>query len=171
MHFRCTLLELLTFFLFFRFHANLSSMPSGMPWPPCSSNWIFPRWLIFRAWVLARNVRGLVVFLLRRTVSCLTFSLHHCHRRSCLCIKEALYTWRTRLTEQRDDMLTNQGETAVWMQMKALYPVARADLSKSLRAGKGRVHDALLPANWWCPSEKQEHEIPEGCLWCCLKPA
>lgn len=103
-----------------------------MPWPPRSSNWIFPRWLIFRAWVLARNVRGLVVFLLRRTVSCLTFSLHHCHRRSCLCIKEALYTWRTRLTEQRDDMLTNQGETAVWMQMKAWNPVACADLSKSL---------------------------------------
>lgn len=73
------------------------------------------------------------------------------------------------LTEQQDDMLTNQGETTFWMKIKLPFPVVRADLSVSLLVEpdicETRYHLQIDDAR----PRKQAKERSWGCLLCCLK--
>lgn len=92
--------------------------------------------------------------LLHSAVSYLTFSLHHCHRHSCLGIKQALYTWRTNWLNSKTACWQTMGKQPFEWRSNCHFLLSTLIYQRPV-SGNWQVQDMLLPINCWCWFEIQ----------------
>lgn len=82
------------------------------------------------------------------TVSYLTFSLHHCHRHSCLSIKQASYTWRTDWLNSKTACWQTEGKQPFEWRSNCHFLLSVLIYQHPV-SGSWQVQDMLLPGNCW----------------------